>query len=558
MDDIDSLVPKPNQLMAALLNTPGRALLRKDNAGGAVWNQAAVLEVLGIMREINHSLSLYSFITAGPDPRGAEFVEHKIRNSNRPRTVFRSLKDLWLVTRRTKGEHNQGAESFIAMKCHPELTRLLEIYLLGIRPLEQILARVAWNEETALLYSEYLWLDMGKVMTADTFSELLSTFMQQKAGVRDCGLRNFRQLTVEMGRVYLGSEFQLAMEGEDAFAELRGHTTRVERAHYAPEAGHLPSLTSDTVLRFGFASDAWARMMGCFPEYPPMVPLIVKKRNQLFPTTTASTTSGVTAAAPSLDTAALLAGISAEIANTVTGAVTAAMARVMDAVESKVQKSVAEGVQKALFIAQSEGIRYADSAPRFPLHESTSTPTRTATPPQEIAQGDYTEIDDLYGDDPPEPAAPVASIPPAVSSLPPVPSSSPAAPPPPTGPSVNEPGVALDLLRNFFKDPAAEFKSSGQRRIVEHALALENNFVGILPTGGGKSLSYLLPVFKEQHLGYKTIVVVPNKALLEDQLNKARAFGINALHYTSKHRDMGRSPLIFVALETAICNTFME
>ncbi|KAF7424933.1 ATP-dependent DNA helicase sgs1 [Pleurotus ostreatus] len=549
LDDIDSMVAKPNQLMAALLNTPGRFLLRKDSAGGAVWNQAAVLEVLGIMREINHSLALYSFITAGPDPRGAEFVEHKIRNSNRPRTVFRSLKDLWLVTRRTKAEHLQGAESFIAMKCHPELTHLLEIYLLGIRPLEQILARVAWDEETALLYAEYLWLDMGKVITADTFSELLATFMQQKAGVRDCGLRNFRQLTVEMGRVYLGSEFQLAMEGEDAFAELRGHTTRVERAHYAPEAGHLPSLTSDMVLRFGFASDAWARMMGCFPEYPPMVPLIVKKRNQLFPTTTTFTTSGVTAATPTLDTAALLAGIRAEIANTVTGAVSSAMARVMDAVESKVQKSVAEGVQKALFIAQSEGIRYADSAPQFPLHESTSTSIHPVTPLQEIAQGDYTEIEDLYGDDPPELSAPAAS-------LPPVPSSSSAAPLPPTGPSVNEPGYALDLLRKFFKNPTAEFKSPGQRNIVKHALALENNFVGILPTGGGKSLSYLLPVFKEQHLGYKTIVVVPNKALLQDQLVKAQAFGINALHYTSKHRDMGRSPLVFVALETAICGTF--
>ncbi|KAF9491189.1 hypothetical protein BDN71DRAFT_1364503, partial [Pleurotus eryngii] len=105
LDSIESMVTKPNQLMAAILNTPDRHLLRPDSVGGAVWNQAAVLQILELIRDINHSLALYSFITAGPDPRGAEFVEHKIRNSSRPRTVFRSINDLWLVTRRTKAEH---------------------------------------------------------------------------------------------------------------------------------------------------------------------------------------------------------------------------------------------------------------------------------------------------------------------------------------------------------------------------------------------------------------------------------------------------------------------
>src|SRR5947207_11109646 len=64
----------------------------------------------------------------------------------------------------------------------------------------------------------------------------------------------------------------------------------------------------------------------------------------------------------------------------------------------------------------------------------------------------------------------------------------------------------------------------GQREVVEHALAGRDAFV-LMPTGGGKSLTYQLPALLMPGL---TIVVSPLIALMQDQVDRLRANGIGA------------------------------
>lgn len=122
--------------------------------------------------------------------------------------------------------------------------------------------------------------------------------------------------------------------------------------------------------------------------------------------------------------------------------------------------------------------------------------------------------------------------------------------------NLQDPGskTPLEILRLLFRDDAAQFNPN-QEEAVTAALLRKENFVVCLPTGGGKSLVYLLPAFYEQ--GRWTLVMCPNAALLRDQMHKAEKLGLKCTAWRSKS---GRIPdetqIIYVALETTTSSNF--
>ena len=69
----------------------------------------------------------------------------------------------------------------------------------------------------------------------------------------------------------------------------------------------------------------------------------------------------------------------------------------------------------------------------------------------------------------------------------------------------------------------------GQRTVIERVLA-GHNTLAIMPTGAGKSLCYQLPALL---LPGRTLVVSPLIALMKDQVESLRDFGIAAVQLNS-------------------------
>ncbi|KII82860.1 hypothetical protein PLICRDRAFT_180965 [Plicaturopsis crispa FD-325 SS-3] len=160
---------------------------------------------------------------------------------------------------------------------------------------------------------------------------------------------------------------------------------------------------------------------------------------------------------------------------------------------------------------------------------------------------------------PPPPPPPVDHAPPPLQDedfpMQDAPSQPLAPPPPPSSQSVST--AALACLRQFYNDPEAEFKTEDQRRLCELAIERKSNFVGVLPTGGGKSLTFMLPALQEPDS--LTIVIVPNRALLDDLLKRAKDAGIPACKWLAKdHRKMNLHGLVFMALESVASLAFKE
>ena len=80
--------------------------------------------------------------------------------------------------------------------------------------------------------------------------------------------------------------------------------------------------------------------------------------------------------------------------------------------------------------------------------------------------------------------------------------------------------------------------------------------MAVMPTGGGKSLLFMLPAFLGQRHSGTTIVVVPLVPLREDLKQRCEAKGILCIEWNSR-LPADRAAIILVTPESAVGDTFL-
>jgi len=90
---------------------------------------------------------------------------------------------------------------------------------------------------------------------------------------------------------------------------------------------------------------------------------------------------------------------------------------------------------------------------------------------------------------------------------------------------MKESALTLLSLRELLKDCNIRFKSTEQAMAVRCVIKRKKDCLVILPTGGGKSLVFQLPVYMEKTL--TTVVVIPFVALIEEMLERCQGLGLN-------------------------------
>jgi hypothetical protein len=83
-----------------------------------------------------------------------------------------------------------------------------------------------------------MWTKNCEAVTAEamrkTIQDLTTKYFDASIGPQD-----YRQICVEIGHVFLGSEYEIRQEDLDALASQAGHTIDMTRLRYAPEVGML-------------------------------------------------------------------------------------------------------------------------------------------------------------------------------------------------------------------------------------------------------------------------------------------------------------------------------
>lgn len=242
----------------------------------------AIESILERCNKICEKLFLLVFFTAGQAPRVSEIGDYKHANSTRGRNMFNHDGAVWFLNRRVKYETLLRRESSIASKASKPVTMLLQKFFLLVRPLEKELTyhlplESSDREKARQIYTEYMWVQSGVKMTAMDLRKSISTFLQTECGVA-IGPRSYRQICVEIGRVYLGSEVEIEAEELDLLAVQMGHSLQMARSHYASEVGHQPGMSSDLLLRYGRIAEAWWEAIGLKTGAPPLQPLRLRRR----------------------------------------------------------------------------------------------------------------------------------------------------------------------------------------------------------------------------------------------------------------------------------------
>jgi hypothetical protein len=558
---------KNRALLDILMHIPGLKVAQVTQ-GGLVFNTSYMQYFMGKASDIQDNLSVLCDATPGQTARATEFIETKIRNSNRPRNFFRRHGADWFIIRRVKSESMMRKEVFIPKKVPPELQELLDFYLLVIRPVEIDFAYHLWGIDTATLYHEFLFVTSEQRTTAAQYSRTLATLSEKYFDCRT-EVRPYRQMEIAIAKVYLGSEYEVyeedLTEEEDLLARQSGHGPGIRRTHYAVEHGMLPSLTFDLLLRYGAVSESWWKLVRFYPGAAPMLPLAVRRRirHQAHAQHSTDSAGGELSLLAHGDASGTSASMDVgRLIESLTGVINTSVSQLRIDLHKEIQGAVAAGMAEVL-VQQSGGVRQR-SQPQAPSQAIEPRPIEDhPAAPEPAPQAELTntnaqrwvELEDLYDTENLYDTQPACNAKDAMEvestaedfalTQDMVVDKTPAA----------SSDVALELLRKLYPDqPNVDFKSPHQREIVEHSLERKRNFVGILPTGGGKSLAWLIPAISEE-TGV-TVVVIPNKALLNDMLRKTKDLGIPVCKWTASKTHIGDTRLVYIALESVTSVTF--
>ena len=121
----------------------------------------------------------------------------------------------------------------------------------------------------------------------------------------------------------------------------------------------------------------------------------------------------------------------------------------------------------------------------------------------------------------------------------------------------------LSSLRTFLGRPTVDFKSPAQKEAIHLAIKGTEDLLVVLPTGAGKSLIYLLPLFLDKTKPLTsdvrcTILISPFISLTQDILHRCSAFEIYVQEYKKSFRvdEHPKLNLLVVNIADAVCSEF--
>jgi superfamily II DNA or RNA helicase len=115
---------------------------------------------------------------------------------------------------------------------------------------------------------------------------------------------------------------------------------------------------------------------------------------------------------------------------------------------------------------------------------------------------------------------------------------------------------AMAGLRAFQNDENARFKSPEQAKAVQQVIDRKSDLLVILPTGGGKTLLYLMPATMEQ--GKTTVVILPLIAVLQDLRNRCIKAKISVAGWSRTSSWARATSVLLVAVEQAVSPAFHD
>lgn len=537
--------------------------------------------------------------TGGPPARGEEVAALRFRNGLLQARNFYIIDGRLVgVTRYHKSQAMFGEPKVIPRFIPWRLAQVFIVYMSWVKPfLEEI------NQQTnGLPRSDHFWHDKNGSWTTSHLTKILKQETAIRTGL-ELGTSGYRHVAVEMGREYVGTDFMLHQpgsdemlpEGDDVIAgatdnalDLAAAHTQAQAQRYGVRADIIRNLTDESLQVFGTICSKWHDFLGLDSRQPAWTKRCREPSDGVAETPT-KRTAGLTFrpySTPVMETRSDSWALPGSQAASQFGSFPGSQSS---------QDSSSPSIR--VLGSQPIPIRRTTPASRLPFVLERSRPVSRFTPASRLelslrasSQGSTISHESApsfgrSGSTPPSAQwSPITWPTPSPANtawstqeaLPPL-SSSPAGPTSPLArysqstsattaptapawlPGINANSGVLPLraptvysvdevreaMRKVLKQDEPEFRSEEQERAVAAVLNLDTPLVVVLPTGGGKSLPFMLAAsLRDPGV---TILVAPFKALLFDYVKRLKLSEVD--HVLWYHGQTRYAPLVVVSAD---------
>lgn len=484
-----------NYLLKKIMEDPATHMSYVDEAGQTRLNKMTAYEWMVKAAELNSHITFILHLTSGQVGRGTEVSDIRINNREMLRNFMLVHGKLMYILNYSKTSNLQNEETYLPHQLCQRLQDSMHQYLGLIRPMEALLAHQLHGNDAYNLYQEFFMVQHTKKLDSNAFSALLAKYTEQYFNV-SLKLLAIRHMWIAIKREYIPALFWNHERGNEVGDLLSGHSTATANRLYAVKDGQQTT-TSMLILCAQF-SRRWHDLMG-LGKNPPGLPLLLQRTTctcygqqhhvshmfttaQPFDDVNRNPVQATLPPAPSVATAPL-------DLNPIIQAMQIQMNQQQEKMMLQMQqmeKRMETAIIKAVAIAINQAPHHPPPQPVIvPL---APIPTAHFEPLQSIDEEMQVE---------PEQFAPSQMEDTATYML-----------------------QGMSMVYTDGKEDL-EWKSEGQKALVCSTLTSNENVLGVLPTGGGKSavfevIAHLLGKEKNE----VTMVICPYKALLHQFLEQ--------------------------------------
>lgn len=495
--------------------------------GTAVLNEAAIHKWLLEASNVQSCLACLIHVLGGQPPRGTEASDCRIRNRERSRNIMKCHGETVVVYKYTKTTNNTNHDQFLPHQLPGILSKLLDQYLILIRPMETILAGMLFGTEASALYQEYLMVKLDRKVESPEFCVNFQQFTRSYFK-QEIKISTWRHIAVAIKREFIPEFYYHNFTGGSDIGDYQGgHSSSTAKRLYGVSTKGISYLNTQVLYYCSQFSRQWHNVMGVGRR----VPLPLFKRSPYEHATTLYTTESpmtdreveshknlVRTSGSSLQTREEMQ----EMMDVFREQIRADIAGAMRTMEADAQGSINDGIVRGLKIfseGQMSGSEEHNTTQAEISWRLASTSPSNLSGPALDKPSTKTPLDSDVIEGPGSSTAEKAG------------------------------GQMLRKMCLTYKKSEGEmqWKSDGQRRLVCSTASKDRNIVGCIPTGGGKSASFEVPASTDDRENV-TVIVAPFRALVNQICTGFLDRRVTCEEWVSKESSRTPPPTVIVIL----------
>lgn len=465
----------PNHLLKAIVEDKQTQMAYVDKDDQTKINPAIAHGWMVKAAELNSHLSFLLHLTSGQVARGTEVTGTRISNREMPRNFMMVHGKLMYIINYSKTSNLSNSETYLPYQLCQRLQTSMHQYLILIRPMESLLAQQLHGNEVYSLYQEFFIVQHKSKLDSTAFSALLSRYTERYFKV-SLKLLAIRHIWIAIKREYIPALYWNHQKGNEIGDLLAGHSTATANRVYAVQSSQHTT-TSMLILCAQF-SRRWHDLIGLGQNPPPVALLLQQNPGHVSHMFTTEQPFEDVRRAPASNAPSAPPATSAIDVNALLQAMQMQMNQQQEKLMLQMQQ-MEKRMEATLIKAVAIGLQQYTPAPPMPQDLDTPpfSPYPLSLPPIQEEELQENQV---------RSAAPASA-----KSM-------------------------LQAMALVYDKPDIQWKSNGQKELVCFTLTQNDNVLGVIPTGGGKSAVFevIANILGQDSKKEVTMVICPYKALL--------------------------------------------